>query len=254
MAFSFGEPRIHTCSSLSMPRQLSMRSGELAQPPDRAIEEDPVQRGFHFRTPVSWNGGAILPPPIHIIGGGLAGSEAAWQVARRGLRAVLYEMRPARRTPAHQTGRLAELVCSNSLKSEQESTAPVAAEGGTAPPGFAAAARRRTRRACPAATRSPWIARSSPKRSRAAIAAEPLDRAAPRGSRAPFRDDGIVIVATGPLTSDALAAEIARLTGSGPAVLLRQHQPHRGRRHGGHRASRSGPRATANRPTAPTIT
>ena len=61
---------------------------------------------------------------IHIAGGGLAGTEAAWQIARRGLRVALWEMRPARRTPAHQTGRLAELVCSNSLKSESDSTAP----------------------------------------------------------------------------------------------------------------------------------
>src|SRR5436190_9308279 len=61
---------------------------------------------------------------IHIIGGGLAGSEAAWQIARRGLDCVLHEMRPVRPTPAHQTDRLAELVCSNSLKSESESTAP----------------------------------------------------------------------------------------------------------------------------------
>ena len=61
---------------------------------------------------------------IHVIGGGLAGTEAAFQIARRGLRVVLHEMRPVRRTPAHQTDRLAELVCSNSLKSESESTAP----------------------------------------------------------------------------------------------------------------------------------
>src|SRR5215467_10301217 len=61
---------------------------------------------------------------VHIIGGGLAGCEAAWQVARAGARAVLYEMRPARSTPAHKSGALAELVCSNSLKSEQENTAP----------------------------------------------------------------------------------------------------------------------------------
>jgi len=65
-----------------------------------------------------------LRKTIHIIGGGLAGTEAAWQVARRGHHAVLYEMRPVRSTPAHQTDRLAELVCSNSLKSEQESSAP----------------------------------------------------------------------------------------------------------------------------------
>src|SRR2546426_288982 len=61
---------------------------------------------------------------IHIIGGGLAGCEAAWQVARAGGRAVLYEMRPVRQTPAHKTESLAELVCSNSLKSEQENSAP----------------------------------------------------------------------------------------------------------------------------------
>ncbi len=55
--------------------------------------------------------------PILVAGGGLAGSEAAWQVAERGLRVVLYEMRPHPCTPAHKTDRLAELVCSNSLKS-----------------------------------------------------------------------------------------------------------------------------------------
>ncbi|HSF30118.1 MAG TPA: methylenetetrahydrofolate--tRNA-(uracil(54)-C(5))-methyltransferase (FADH(2)-oxidizing) TrmFO [Candidatus Tectomicrobia bacterium] len=59
-----------------------------------------------------------------IIGGGLAGSEAAWQAATRGLRVQLYEMRPVRRTPAHQTAWLAELVCSNSLKSAAPDTAP----------------------------------------------------------------------------------------------------------------------------------
>ena len=61
---------------------------------------------------------------IHVIGGGLAGAEAAWQAARSGARVVLHEMRPEHATPAHKTGWLAELVCSNSLKSEQESTAP----------------------------------------------------------------------------------------------------------------------------------
>ena len=61
---------------------------------------------------------------VHIVGGGLAGCEAAWQVARAGGRAVLYEMRPQRQTAAHKTDALGELVCSNSLKSEQENTAP----------------------------------------------------------------------------------------------------------------------------------
>ncbi len=61
---------------------------------------------------------------INIIGGGLAGSEAAWQAARRGLRVRLFEMRPARTTGAHRTDNLAELVCSNSLKSDEANTAP----------------------------------------------------------------------------------------------------------------------------------
>src|SRR5919108_4767943 len=56
---------------------------------------------------------------ITIIGGGLAGSEAAWQIAQLGERVRLYEMRPNRSTPAHRTDRLAEIVCSNSLKSDQ---------------------------------------------------------------------------------------------------------------------------------------
>src|ERR1700680_1405187 len=61
---------------------------------------------------------------IKIIGAGLAGSEAAWQWARRGLGLELCEMRPVRSTPAHQTADFAELVCSNSLKSDSENTAP----------------------------------------------------------------------------------------------------------------------------------
>src|SRR5947199_2076956 len=61
---------------------------------------------------------------VKIIGAGLAGSEAAWQCARREIPVDLYEMRPVRSTPAHQTADFAELVCSNSLKSESENTAP----------------------------------------------------------------------------------------------------------------------------------
>src|ERR1700752_3192304 len=61
---------------------------------------------------------------VKIIGAGLAGCEAAWQCARRGCKVILYEMRPVRSTPAHQTADFAELVCSNSLKSESENTAP----------------------------------------------------------------------------------------------------------------------------------
>lgn len=61
--------------------------------------------------------------PIHIVGGGLAGSEAAWQLAERGHAVVLHEMRPVRATPAHKTDRLAELVCSNTFKSTETSNA-----------------------------------------------------------------------------------------------------------------------------------
>src|SRR5579872_728973 len=56
--------------------------------------------------------------PVHIIGGGLSGSEAAWQLARRGVTVVLHEMRPVRTTDAHKTGQFAELVCSNSFRSD----------------------------------------------------------------------------------------------------------------------------------------
>ena len=61
---------------------------------------------------------------IRIVGAGLAGSEAAWQCARRGIAVELFEMRPVRSTPAHQTADFAELVCSNSLKSDSVNTAP----------------------------------------------------------------------------------------------------------------------------------
>ena len=60
--------------------------------------------------------------PIHVIGGGLAGSEAAWQVAQAGVPVVLHEMRPVRGTDAHKTQGLAELVCSNSFRSDDAET------------------------------------------------------------------------------------------------------------------------------------
>ena len=66
---------------------------------------------------------SAIVPSVHVIGGGLAGSEAAYQLAERGLSVVLHEMRPVRRTPAHKTDRLAELVCSNTFKSTEVSNA-----------------------------------------------------------------------------------------------------------------------------------
>ena len=62
------------------------------------------------------------PAPVHVIGGGLAGSEAAWQIARAGVPVVLHEMRPQRATDAHKTGFCAELVCSNSFRSDDADT------------------------------------------------------------------------------------------------------------------------------------
>ncbi len=59
-----------------------------------------------------------MTEPVHIIGGGLAGSEAAWQLVNAGVPVILHEMRPVRGTEAHLTGRLAELVCSNSFRSD----------------------------------------------------------------------------------------------------------------------------------------
>ncbi len=92
---------------------------------------------------------------IKIIGAGLAGCEAAWQCARRGVEVELYEMRPVKSTPAHQTDKFAELVCSNSLKSESENTAPWLLKEEMRRVGFAAAAHRqrdqrsrRTRSGC----------------------------------------------------------------------------------------------------------
>ncbi|MFK7872881.1 MAG: methylenetetrahydrofolate--tRNA-(uracil(54)-C(5))-methyltransferase (FADH(2)-oxidizing) TrmFO [Oligoflexales bacterium] len=65
-----------------------------------------------------------MKPTIHIVGGGLAGSEAAWQCLQNNCKVVMYEMRPLQQTPAHKTGGLAELVCSNSLKSKNPASAP----------------------------------------------------------------------------------------------------------------------------------
>ena len=150
--------------------------------------------------------------PIHVIGCGLSGCEAAWQIAGQGLRVVLDEMRPVRQTPAHQTDRLAELVCSNSLKSEQESTAPwllkeelrrldslllECARKARVPGGHALTVDREL-----------FAAEVT-----GAISTAPLIELR-RGEVTQIDPGPITIIATGPLTSDALAAEIGRLTGS----------------------------------------
>src|SRR5262245_18741870 len=84
-------------------------------------EPEPSPRGAAL-SPAA--GAAYLAPmtPVHVVGGGLAGAEAAWQLARAGVPAVLHEMRPVRRTEAHLTDRLAGLVCSNSFRSDDAET------------------------------------------------------------------------------------------------------------------------------------
>ncbi len=154
-----------------------------------------------------------MPIPIKIIGAGLAGSEAAWQCARRGLAVDLYEMRPVRSTPAHQTGLCGELVCSNSLKSDSENTAPwllkqemrhagsllMEIAGQTAVPAGHALAVDRATFAAGVTTR---------------LGAEKLIVLHREEVLTVEENDGITVIATGPLTSDALAREIARLSGA----------------------------------------
>jgi methylenetetrahydrofolate--tRNA-(uracil-5-)-methyltransferase len=147
---------------------------------------------------------------IKIIGAGLAGSEAAWQCARRGIPVELYEMRPVKNTPAHQTAEFAELVCSNSLKSESDNTAPwllkeemrragslliELARKCAVPAGHALAVDRAQFAALVTET----------------ISDEPLITIR-REEVASINDHEITIVATGPLTSDGLATEIQRLS------------------------------------------
>src|SRR5881628_2675622 len=149
---------------------------------------------------------------IRVIGAGLAGSEAAWQIARRGLAVELFEMRPVHSTPAHQTGDFAELVCSNSLKSDTENTAPwllkeemrragsllmEIAHECAVPAGHALAVDRTT-----------FAARVTE-----AISSDPLITVR-REEVTRIYGNQATIIATGPLTSDALSQEIARLSGS----------------------------------------
>jgi methylenetetrahydrofolate--tRNA-(uracil-5-)-methyltransferase len=157
------------------------------------------------------------PLPIRVIGAGLAGPEAAWQCARRGLAVSLCEMRPLRRTPAHETDLFAELVCSNSLKSDSENSAPWLLKHEMRHAG--SLLMELARRASVPAGHALAVDRLEFSRlATEAIAAEPLIHVE-RGEvtslgfdNADF--DGVTILATGPLTSDALAAEIQRLSGA----------------------------------------
>lgn len=153
---------------------------------------------------------------VRIIGAGLAGSEAAWQCARHGVAVDLVEMRPARMTPAHQTREFAELVCSNSLKSDSENTAPwllkeemrragsllmEIARDTAVPAGHALAV-----------DRAEFSTRVTESISREPLITVKREEATSIGT------EDITIIATGPLTSDALAAVIARLSSSSASL------------------------------------
>ena len=147
---------------------------------------------------------------VTVVGGGLAGSEAAWQAAELGASVILYEMRPVLMTPAHVTDSLAELVCSNSLGSDQPDRAQ----------GLLKAELRRLNSlvvACADATRVP--AGGALAVDRAAFSAEVTQRVAGHPRIHLVREEvtrippGTVVIATGPLTSKAFAGEIGGLTG-----------------------------------------
>jgi methylenetetrahydrofolate--tRNA-(uracil-5-)-methyltransferase len=149
-------------------------------------------------------------PTITVVGGGLAGSEAAWQAAERGVDVMLYEMRPHKTTPAHVSGRLAELVCSNSLGSDLPDRAA----------GLLKTELRHLNSlvlACADRVRVP--AGGALAVDREAFAAEVTRRVEGHPRIRIVREEvtaipgGPAIIATGPLTSDALAGAIAELAG-----------------------------------------
>src|SRR5437879_4506862 len=146
---------------------------------------------------------------VTIIGGGFAGSEAAWAAARRGSRVTLYEMRPARRTPVHQTGDLAELVCSNSFKSNLLTNASGVLKEEM---------RRLGSLILPIAERHRVPAGEALAVDREPFAREVTETIAAHPNIAVVHDEICdipperpVIIATGPLTSEALATHLKEL-------------------------------------------
>src|SRR6476620_6125422 len=148
---------------------------------------------------------------INVVGGGLAGVEAAWQAAEQGAQVHLYEMRPVMQTPAHRTDQLAEIVCSNSLKTDEPGTAPYLLKEELRRGGSlvleAAAATRVPAGAALSVDRgkfAEYITRRIEEHPRIDIVREEVTT---------LSADGVMVIATGPLTSDALTAEIMRFTG-----------------------------------------
>ena len=133
---------------------------------DVLLMGDPLTKNWQTRLPVTKR--------VQIIGAGLAGSEAAWQCARRGIPVDLFEMRPVRTTPAHQTADFAELVCSDSLKSESENTAPGYLKEEMQPRRISACLNWPAKLPCRPGMLLPSIAPSSRRKVTEAISREPL--------------------------------------------------------------------------------
>jgi methylenetetrahydrofolate--tRNA-(uracil-5-)-methyltransferase len=149
---------------------------------------------------------------ISVIGGGLAGVEAAWQAAERGVRVKLYEMRPVTATPAHRTDKLAEIVCSNSLKSD---------ENGSAPYLLKEELRRGNSLVMEAATATRVPAGAALAVDRIKFAELITERIEQHPNIEIVREeikeipaDEISVICTGPLTSEALTTDIMKLTGN----------------------------------------
>lgn len=149
---------------------------------------------------------------IRVIGGGLAGPEAALTAAAQGAEVILYEMRPMRQTPAHQTADFGELVCSNSLKSESESTAPWLLKQEMRRAG-SVLLRLADATAVPAGHALAVDREAFSARIGEAIANEPRVTVVREEVTSLDGFDGLTILASGPLTSPALSDEIARVSG-----------------------------------------
>src|SRR5258705_12402503 len=148
---------------------------------------------------------------VTVIGGGFAGVEAAWQAARLGVKVRLYEMRPVRQTPAHRTDKLAEIVCSNSLKSDEPGSASYLLKEelrrGDSLVMKAAAATRVPAGAALAVDRQQFAEYITER-----IESHPRIKIV-RQEVINIPQDDVTVIATGPLTSDALTMEIMKLTG-----------------------------------------
>jgi methylenetetrahydrofolate--tRNA-(uracil-5-)-methyltransferase len=151
--------------------------------------------------------------PVHVIGGGLSGSEAAWQVARCGVPVVLHEMRPVRATAVHKTGQFAELVCSNSFRSDDAETSAIGVLHAEMRRCGSLVMRAADAHKLPAGSALAVDRDGFADEITAALEAEPLIEIDRTEIGAPPPEWDSVIIATGPLTSPDLANSIRALTG-----------------------------------------